>query len=204
MEEGTEGLVSIQDSNGKKAFTRRDWLFAKEWLENFAKQHPEHNFIQASASSLSALASKHCQREWDLHNLVQQEINKIPPLGIEKQQVQELLHVVESSLKRSGERIEKLLALFDERFPRLPSETGEGALLEVELEEELAFQNIIDPLWKVWQPIWTRKSLEISSPHIEEYLQRLLFYKKVVQEMQKISVLDKNLEDTRLITGFTG
>lgn len=185
VEEKVEGLLPVLDAAGKKAFARRDWLFAKDWLEKFEKAHPEHTFIQTKSSSLT-LHKAVFEQEWDLHKLVDQEIKKISAIGIEKRKIEEMLHKIECSLKRCDERIEKLLALFEERFPGLPSETGEGALLEVELEEELAFQNIIEPLWKVWQPIWTRKSLEISSPHTEEYLQRLLFYKKVVHEMQKI------------------
>jgi hypothetical protein len=182
VEEGTEGLIAVQDAAGKAAFTRRDWLFAKEWLENYANEHPEQTFIRES--SLADLASKYCLRSWDLHALVRQEVGKLPVCTTKK--IEEILDIAKSSLNRCEERIEKLLTLFEERFPRLPSETGEGALLEVELEEELAFQNILEPLWKVWQPIWTRKSLGMSSKHIEEYLQRLLFYRKVVQEMQKI------------------
>ena len=53
--------------------------------------------------------------------------------------------------------------------------------LKSSLDEEIAYEKLLDPLWQIWKPIFERE-LDLD-PHPDKIrLNKLLFFQQVLQE----------------------
>jgi hypothetical protein len=166
-----EGLISTQDKNGTSVWTQRDWAMAARWMEEWARSHPNTQFIDATEGGLgfkepivSSLFSDAIERfvslPKDLRGLVHTAIQALPvhsTCGRWRQW--------EESLRRA----ENVLAKF-----QLDS-----------LCEEVSYQKLLAPLWNVWRPVFDRElDLDLQPFSREEKLKlhQILFFQQVVQE----------------------
>lgn len=169
-------------------FTRKDWLFAADWLSHFAREHPEVSWINASdglpilgfeQKSLKDIAF---ERQFDMTSLVHSQVNQITP-GI-------VSGFSEKALRESFARVRELcvqmISLLERIFPQAPEKNGEYALLELEIEKEIAYIQCLLPVWEVWKPIFAR---EIPKEFPAAYgigLNQWLFMKGVCDDAAKI------------------
>ncbi len=187
---GAEFIEAI-DVDGKKVYTKQDWLMARSWIEEFAKLHPDAHLINATRGGLSlsgisriSLAQAHTaygSKMFDLKGLVHAKLAQLSLACDPECTPQKSSKAIEESLKRCEKLCEALLGLFEKSYPILPSEKGEGALLEVELEEEVAFQVFLEPLWQIWKPLFLR-DVAAASP----YLHRLLFLQRTIHAQRNL------------------
>ena len=183
LEEKVSGsFVETRDLHGQKVFTKPDWQVAGSWLEEFVKEHPEVQFFNATRGGLplpsiprlslkGVVASYPC---WDLPSSIKQAIDSLP--SIDADAAETVCKTVKSSLERCMSLCAKLLALYAKHHPYSPKITGEGALCEVELEEELAYKIFLAPVWEIWRPLFLREEGDID-------LHRLLFFKRILGEI---------------------
>jgi hypothetical protein len=179
-----EEFIETLDVDGKSVLTKHDWLIAGQWLEEFTRNHPQTEFVNATRGGLPlqgifrtelASALKNTAfRMWDLHGLVHSTLEGLPRICEEKENLR-IVDSLKKSFQKCVESIEKLLVLYEKSYPLLPSENGEGALLEVELEEEPAYRTFLNPLWEVWSPMILREE-----PDASPYLHRLLFFRRIL------------------------
>ncbi len=178
-------FLETQDVQGKTVWTKKDWLIAASWMEEFFQAHPETPFIVLSKGGLPLKGALRTSSEgalttWgqkleNFQERIAQEVHKIQAIS-SLETVQKVHTEVIKSMKTCAELVSKLLVLFEKRYPKLPGETGEGALAEVELEEETFYQTFLVPLWNVWSPVILREN-----PQASIYVHRLLFFQRVLR-----------------------
>ena len=186
-EEPNQDSVPIWDKQVGDLYSKRDWIMAAHWLEAYMREHPGIRFyntcdtgltlVGAERVSIQTLLEEELLKQYDIKGFLHQlwqisERKKIDPL---KRSL--LLETVCNSLLISKEICDKLLGLFEQNYPDDPREKGEFVVYLYDLYDEIAYQKLLEPLWKVWRfPI----ERELSSPY-EKEIHRLLFFKKIIQ-----------------------
>ncbi|NGX35964.1 MAG: hypothetical protein K1000chlam1_00800 [Candidatus Anoxychlamydiales bacterium] len=176
-------LIKIKDKKGEIVFTQKDWLLAKKWIEEFAKNKTT-TFINASQSglkienveesNLKALL-KNLQNLQDLegftHTLYQnQEIIKL-----DKKKVIDVLTQIAKSLKKAD-------FLCDEYMLEMEKNIFEDINL-LKLQNEIVYIHLLDPIWQIWKPVIKR---EIPDDKMHLIINKLLFFKNVIFEHLKL------------------
>jgi hypothetical protein len=181
---------------GKEVMTKTDFLMAADWIEKFVIKHRDRTFLNAGKGglgfqgiadlSLPEIAEKHFKNREDLFGRVHAEIVKAEPLCKEEYPLKEGLDQILSSLKRCQKICEQMLVKLENTFPHLPENDGEFRLHEVELEEELAFGKIIAAVWNIWKHVLLRNHPHDPNWEFGKYINRLLFYKNVIDSYLKV------------------
>jgi hypothetical protein len=74
----------------------------------------------------------------------------------------------------------------EKHFPHPPQEKGEYIVLEIELEDEVAYEKFLLPIWNVWKHIIQRE-IEPNVPKAYGIdVHRLLFMKRVCDEAKQL------------------
>ena len=160
---------------------------AAQWIEEFAKKHPECRWINATEGglgfngipleSLESVIEAHLQSSFDLRGSVHARLQQIQA---SMPSCEEQLIEVEKSLGRCAQMVDELLEQIEKWYPQSPHEKGEIVLLEFDLEEELAHHHILNPLWDIWKHVFQRQITDVSG----SFLNKLLFFKRVMTCMK--------------------
>jgi hypothetical protein len=86
---------------------------------------------------------------------------------------------LEGSVKRTHALCVALVKEFEDTYPAFPCQKGSFILKQVELEEELATQKMLIPIWEVWKHLFAR---QIPDPN-QGLFNQCLFYKRVIEEI---------------------
>ncbi|NGX38060.1 MAG: hypothetical protein K1000chlam2_01229 [Chlamydiae bacterium] len=165
-------------------FTRRDWIFAADWLSHFAKLHPEVEWINASCGMEIAgfekkpLHEVSFERQLDLQGEVYSAV-----LNLEKGMQRENFG---QSFEKVGELCEKMLALLEQIYPNPVEKNGEYALLELEIEKEMAYVRFLRPIWDVWKHVFARQIPKEIPKVYGMGLNQWLFMKGICDDARKI------------------
>ena len=87
------------------------------------------------------------------------------------------------SIQQCQEICRKILQEMEKIFPQHPLEHSASALLEHDLSEELAFQQLLDPLWTYWRHVIQRHN---SSGEVGLYLNRILFFQSICEKFHAV------------------
>jgi hypothetical protein len=156
--ERSEGGELIPVAGKEGLFTRRDWLFAGQWLEEFAAKHPEVEWLRSEKGleiahfkkiSLSEISF---EKQGDLQGDIYRQIQPLKQ-GIEQEMD---IETFASSMGRVAPLIEQMIALLEKLFPTQPEKNAEYLLLELEIEKESAFEAFLKPIWEVWKYVFQR------------------------------------------------
>lgn len=180
-----EGLNAKKD-----LITKPDWLKAKEWIEEFALQHPENKII--STSSLTMFS--HCQNisleeaklllnqeVMDLKGLIHAVIEKASVKG-SFNKYKKAFEEFDQSLASTEKILLSLIELFSIYHPHSPIDKGVFILLEYDLYEEIFYKNVLKPLWDVWQHVFARYSFSFEQ---EMKLQQILLFQTALEHYMK-------------------
>ena len=184
--ERTEEGELIPLPNGQ--YTRRDWLFAAEWLCEFAKEHQEIEWINASEGMAIGGYQKRGLDEvaWgkqrDICAAVHNQVQLIPQ-GIEPDVDPKEM---QKSFAKMGALCEEMLALFERVFPELPEKSGEYPILEEKIEKERDFQLFLRPIWNIWKFVLSRQIPKDIPPAYGIGLNQWLFMKGICDDVRKI------------------
>lgn len=168
-------------------YSKKDWLASAEWMGEFAKKHPEHRWINASEGgidltgfeklSLEELRSEVLKNCSDIGALSQVGIGNAPISAVSIEKVGQVQEKVAASFGQCGQLCDQLLKIWEKHFPGSPLEKGEYVALDVELEQEICYRYVLEPLWNVWkQPI-----LRSNAHPLGQHLHRLIFFKQVIE-----------------------
>lgn len=168
----------FEDPVRGKVWTKKDWVLSARWLEGLIAENPRICFESASCG-LTIRGTKEfswevCQERYDLdfyRNLLVRVWKK-------QERGEEKWKELEDSLERAGRHLQELLLWYERIYPADPRGKGGYVLALFDLEEELAHQKILAPLWRFW-----RFSLEkdIAESCAKE-LNRLLFFMRVIEQ----------------------
>ncbi|NGX59322.1 MAG: hypothetical protein KR126chlam3_00471 [Chlamydiae bacterium] len=184
--ERSEGGELIAAGDGM--YTRRDWLFAADWLSQFAKSHPEVDWVNASDGlSIQGIEKRNLrqlpfERQADLFGMVHGRIQGAQKGIFPNFSAEKLLH----SFAKVGKLCEEIMALLERIFPQPPEKNGEYALLELEIEKEMAYEHFILPIWDVWKHVFVRQIPKDMPKAYGVGLNQWLFMKGICDDARKI------------------
>lgn len=156
-----DGLI---ETEGK--LTQGDWLMARDWISDFAKKHPETDFIDLS----HGLPFAHPVQKQELSQM------RLPLFPDLQKRVHEAVQALPSSRGLDWELWRKSLA----RSAALVEASMFGGQ-EGDLPQEVAYEQLLEPLWRLWAPVFSR-ALEKDSYPEKMKLNRLIFFQQVIQE----------------------
>ncbi|MBS0626895.1 MAG: DUF115 domain-containing protein [Verrucomicrobia bacterium] len=179
--------VDLSDGieEGKECLkTQKDWILAGKWLEDLIAKNQDRSFYTTSEKGLfieglkkvsfSELFKENFLKQLDTNGLVHLLKSFWSPFDIYDDKMVQ----IEKSLEKSLGYIDTLLHLFEKFYPKDPTEKGEFALNLLELQEEIAYQKILDPVWNIWQYPLYRQFKDSYARQVNQ----MIFFKKVLQE----------------------
>ncbi len=180
-------FVEVQHIDGKRLLTKNDWVMSAEWQAALGSQYPQTRFLNATPQGLNILhaekislneaAGVYLQRQFDLSGAVHALLQRAQRLKVEEAAGQQITEMLIESYKRCDKVGDFLLKLWEKHYPKSPMEKGEYATAQYDLEKEVAFQMILDPLWQIWK----RPILRASSHPLGNHVHRLLFFKRTIE-----------------------
>jgi hypothetical protein len=190
-----ERLLKRKDIYGRYVSTLVKWVMESECIAAYAGAHPATRFVNVTQGgigfpgipnrSLSEVMEKELGPPLDLRALIHAEIQqlKIPPL---KEKIErEMKSVGESLLRLNGIALDMIEEL--ERVQSLPSQeplpTGKMALLEMDFQEEKAFECLFLAVGPALDKLLFR-AFSISSDISAEEKYRLLIESKIAKWKQ--------------------
>lgn len=164
--------------------TQKDWVLAAKWLENKISLHKDRTFYTVSDKGLSIegvqKASFEKVKEVALSTQVDSEglVHLLRSFWTPSSMYEEKMSIVKKSLDRSLDCVDALIHLFEKHYPVDPKEKGSFVLNLIDLQEEIAYQKILSPIWNVWQyPLYR----QFEDPYARD-VNQMIFFKKVLQE----------------------
>ncbi|HSW86286.1 MAG TPA: 6-hydroxymethylpterin diphosphokinase MptE-like protein [Rhabdochlamydiaceae bacterium] len=162
VSKASDKLIRKKGSNGKMVYTLIKWLMESDSISIYAKERPERTFINATSGgigfsglpyiSLETAIKERCQLTHDIRGRVHTLIQQFRFSGIETNS-----HVQE--LKKS---LERCLCICDEMLMEIqnnkenPSQTGKMVILEIDFQEEMAFDCLLSALGPALDRIMNR------------------------------------------------
>ena len=163
---GESNLVEAVAADGSKVLTQTDWLMARHWMEEWAAKHPERRFFNGTEGGMGFLSPIRAVQLGEIEfeqkeNLRERVYNAVASLPFHAPVDWENW---KESLERCGQIANQALFGGEESF-----------------EQESVYESLLLPLWRTWQPVFTR-ALEFD-PHPDKVkINRLLFFNQVIQE----------------------
>lgn len=201
-----------KDIHGKDVYTVWKWVNEADWIGDYARQHPQKTFINASEGGIGFpgvknLALRDLEESFfscsqDLEARVHMEIQNAHFQDLEQEKVLELIERMRESLLNCVEICDQIFKELDvvkkkiEQRKRVPSnlQTGKAMLYEVELSEEVAYDYILSTMSTACGKIMERqyyqvqfdKSLKSDS---QRNLKRLEINRKKVDFLKQASLM---------------
>jgi len=182
--------IAAEESSGstilyEEKVTQKDWVIAAKWLENLAANHSKVPFYTLSdqglpiegiqKTSLDTLENTQLP-SYDIPGRVH-ALKSLESLDTSLQERLDKLGCIKQSLKDSLSKVDNVLMLFQESYPEDPSSQGSFILHLFDLYDEIVYQKLLEPLWKVWQfPIERNLSDEYAKK-----IHQWLFFKRVLE-----------------------
>jgi hypothetical protein len=175
---GTHTAIDVIETEEGK--TKKDFLLAADWIEQFAEEHPEIELINVA------------EEAWKIPGVHRESLRELigrfpdrevrfdfpEPLLCDTDQV---IHSWEGERIKARRAIVQILYLIERRFPEDPRGSGEYALYEVEFQDLPIFEWFLRPIWEVWSPVIEREAgLEGPYPGFKAIMQKWLFLKSMV------------------------
>lgn len=157
-------LIQVESKDGKIYFTQRDWLAARNWLTRFAKNKIETSFFNLSDAALpiETIPKKLSQDVKEEYFKTRVDlIGKVHTLFQNKSDVNLSDDIGYLALQKSLKSTLKLL------------KKREG--VEKELQKEIAYICLLEPLWKLFGPIFNKQVIEgdeISPKLVQDFFFR--------------------------------
>jgi len=148
-ENGEEApLISAVDCFGDSVLTQKDWLMAVQWMKDVEKCNPNTTFLNATEGGVPFFTP--CSLDSLDWKEVSQKDLQLPQATVFK----------------------KIFASQDWEKSLIQAREKIGT---EEWEEDLIYQDLLLPLWSIWEPVFTRASGNAD-------IHRELFFERVLQE----------------------
>ncbi|MCE2983217.1 MAG: DUF115 domain-containing protein [Parachlamydia sp.] len=160
-------LVEREDIHGKPVATLWKWIAEAEWISEFAREHPELTLLNATEGGIgikevpSVTLQESINKMGEIPSLKQHIENAIqaqPLHGIQPDAIKNIVRQLENSLNRClhllaqlKKEAARLLEALEQNKPYPPSlQTTKMALVEHEIEEEAAYQALLETFSQVY------------------------------------------------------
>ena len=166
----TEAFVPMKNREGRSVVSRPDWVLAAEWLDLFAKAHPDRQWGTISSRGLDIPSIPVVKLE-NVQGVV-------PQVSLQTPFIDGAIYwkKIVDSLQRCKTLSQRILQEMEKIYPKNPMEHHATLVMEHELCEELGFKLALDPLWHYWQHVIARHNL---AGECGLYLNRILFFSSI-------------------------
>jgi hypothetical protein len=188
-----KGEVVVTTQQGVSALSRKDLLMGKTFFSELVQRYPDQVWINATREGLLIEGMHHGRLEelpamqydfegWLYAQRVEECVPRSDKMLFKKtaERLKESFSVTVSILERLLVKLEKSYLLQKDHL----SKTYDGvrlALEESDLEDEIAYQWILQPLWQVWRWVFFRERQE-QIKTLEGKIKQVLFFREVIQE----------------------
>lgn len=199
-----ERMLKRKNIHGHYVHTLVKWVMESECIASYAKAHPEARFINVSKeglgfpgipnTTLAEAMESELKQSLDLRALVHAEIQqlKMPPL---KDKIAHEMRIIGESLIRLGSIAEGMIEEL-ERVQSLkkavPLPTGKMAILEIDFQEEKAFQCLFPTFGPALDKLLAR-AFFLSPNASEEESCRLHIESKIAKWKQWKEMIDSEI-----------
>ncbi len=169
-------LIKTKDIYDKDVFTQKDWLMAKNWIEDFSKNN---HCINATAGGLgfknieniSLVESlKNINNTKDLPSIVHTVMNQTKEKIINKEEVVNIIKSIKTSL-------ENILLIADGYLKDIAKHVFDYNLIK--FQKEFTYSLLLDPVWSVYKFIFQRK---VKDDKIDLLINQIIFLKQIAEE----------------------
>ncbi len=204
VKKAPERMLKRKDIHGHYVHTLVKWVMESECIACFAKAHPESRFINVSKGGLgfpgipnmplSEAMQSELTLQLDLRALVHAEIQqlKMPPL---KEKIEHEMKTVGESLLRlsviADQMIEELERVQSSPRP-LSLPTGKMAILEIDFQEEKAFECLLPTFGPALDKLLSR-AFFIEPNSSEEEKRSLLIESRIAKWKQWKEMIDSEI-----------
>lgn len=185
LEKRRDDPLIVEDRFGEAAQSRRDFILGRRWLEKFALDHPQTLFLNATEGGLSMSGIE----DVSLHDVkaryLKEPVNAKTLLhGATPTSCVTNLSRLETSVAKCSEICARLLVLIQKNL----SEPVDYRLLDQELSEEVFYELLLLPCWKMWQPFVQSEEVvsKMEAPDFEKRVQETLFYRDLCEQYARI------------------
>lgn len=217
-----EALLNAQDEE-KKGLKRKDiygkpiltlwkWIAESEWLGEFAKNHPDISFLNATEGGIGLAgipnipfkqaAEKELCRTFDLIGRVHGEIQMSSIPQVTEEKVVQATTDLKESLKRCMEWIDMIGEDVQKQQKSenilLDNPSGRSALAETELYDEPGYQFILDMFHQVYSRVLNKKITEIRVNKQDKFDERTIAKKKLELQLEKLQFL-RNAAEANIV-----
>lgn len=188
-----ERMLRRKNIQGHYVHTLVKWVMESECIAEYAKAHPKVRFINVSSGGLgfpdisntplTEVMQKELSHSLDLHALVHAEIQqlKMPPL---KDKIVREMRVIKESLVRLGSIADQMLEELERvQSLQVPIPTGKMAILEIDFQEEKAFECLFPLLGPALDKLLAR-AFFVSPGSTEQEKRHLLLESKIAKWKQ--------------------
>jgi hypothetical protein len=191
------------DIHGDPVYTLWKWVAESNYTSNYAKQHPDVTFINATEGgigmkdipnlTLEEVAEKYLQTDRNLYAQVHQLLQTRCQKTIQKPDVVEVINKLKGSLKECIELCDKLDERFTEFKEAILSNVGRAIEAvskrieeeEKKLSEELAYQQILSPVNHIRSVLYERQFSEAERDLADDEQKKILMHCDQHQEELK-------------------
>ena len=175
-------FLPMKNREGESVLSRADWVFAAEWLDSYAKAHPDRKWKTISRKgleipSIPLTTLEEMPTGSGISALVQQS------LEISLINGQDVWKEIELSFQTCLGLCNKILQGMEKIFPQNPAENAECTLLEHDLTQEIAYQQVLEPLWTYWRHVISRHN---TAGEWGLYLNRILFFQSLAEKIHAL------------------
>jgi hypothetical protein len=189
-----DAFIQMQDVFGNKVFTQKDWILAVKWIEDFALQS-KAALINANQGGLKIRNVLEGPldadlKKIDLSSLLHNRVQSMKKTDLPKEKIIDSLVEIEKSALCSQKLCNELLQKLEKDF-------NSGHFEEYSLEnfeKELFFSRHLLPLWNIYSYV-IKRNIDENSPfplHFLYFLNKLLFFKKVIEDYLTLGPIWKN------------
>jgi len=210
------------DIHGKPVYTLWKWIAESHYTSQYAKQFPEKTFINATEGGLGAegipnkslreVAESYLSTEYDLKNWIHQELQQAIFVDVDENKIRKILESIKASLETSLEQCHNLVksfdalkeAVIDKKVQQIEHWSSEVENLQQQLEEEIAYRHILQPVNHIRSVAFERHFQEIEGDddsssekeQIVEHYEAMHAEALSLQEAAKINltILNRSLE----------
>jgi hypothetical protein len=160
-------LIEVEGRGGQKCFTQSDWLAARKWLESFAKEQIRQSFFNISDQGLEIpfIPDKHAESLLKDYLPFKYDVGAKIHATLQRQQR------VSLDVKEEYKRLEK-------SFLSILKLLKGFSVDEEKIKNEMAFCYILEPLWKMYCPIFKKQ----MDAYMDDKIMQAVFFQNVTNQ----------------------
>ncbi|NGX62814.1 MAG: hypothetical protein KR126chlam6_00214 [Candidatus Anoxychlamydiales bacterium] len=172
--------IKTKDINNLDVYTQKDWILAKNWIEEFAKSNKDTTFINATEGGLKIENLKNLKLldvlndfekdSLDFDGLIHSIFTNQSSKKIDKTKVLDILAIIKTSYQSSD-------VICDEYLKDIEKNIFDFDLIK--LKNEIVYTHLLEPMWQIWKHVILR---QVEKHEVHILINKLLFFKNVIFE----------------------